>query len=256
MEPNKSLGQHWLEDQASIDSIIDYSNLNSTETVLEIGPGKGALTEYLLAKVDNVVAVEFDENLAKQLPGRFQTTKLKVFNEDCLKFDYTTLPKDFKVVANIPYYLTSNLLRVLSENANPPKDIILLIQNEVAERVAANPGKMSILGVTVQYFYKAELGPVINADKFYPIPKIDSQVVKLTRHSQPLFSDVDKDKFFKIVKAGFLQKRKKLHTSLSSGLMIPKVEAQKILDKAGVDGNLRPQELSLDQWYQIYKSIN
>lgn len=256
MEPNKSLGQHWLEDQASIDEIIEFSDLKSDETVLEIGPGKGALTEFLVNKVKSVIAVEFDEILALELPKIILSKGLKVYNQDCLKFDYSILPKDFKVVANIPYYLTSNLLRVLSENANSPKNIILLIQKEVAERVAAKSGKQSILGITVQYFYKAELGPIIKADKFYPIPKIDSQLVKLSRHSEPLFKNVDHNKYFKIVKAGFSQKRKKLHSSLSAGLGLSKKETQDILTSAKVDSNLRAQDLSLDQWFEIYKLIN
>lgn len=251
----KHLGQHWLEDQVSLTRICEAGEITQSDIVVEIGPGKGALTEHLVKDAARVIAVEYDNVLASTLPGRVRAENLEVINQDCLIFDYAGLPKDYKVIANIPYYLTSNLLRVLSENSNPPLTIVLLIQKEVAERVAANPGNMSILAVTVQYFYEAELDIVVEADKFNPAPKVDSQVVVLKRRPDLLFGDIDNQKFFRIVKAGFSQKRKKLKTSLATGLAMPKGKITSLLEASGVSPDCRPQELSLEQWFEIYKVI-
>ena len=157
-------------------------------------------------------------------------------------------------MANIPYYLTSNLLRVLSESPNPPAVIALLIQKEVAERVAAEPGDMSILSVTTQYYYQASLDMIVPAELFTPPPKVDSQIIKLVRRATPLFGDLDVPQYFRLVKAGFAQRRKKLRSSLSAGLHIEKSEVEKLLDQAGIDPNARPQELSLEQWHALYSA--
>jgi 16S rRNA (adenine1518-N6/adenine1519-N6)-dimethyltransferase len=151
--PKKSLGQHWLNDPASLKAMCDAAEITTEDTVLEIGPGLGTLTKLLVEQAREVVAVEFDEYLAKMLPQRIQSSSLTVKQQDILSFDYTSLPADYKVVANIPYYLTSNLIRVLSETSNQPSVAVLLIQKEVAERVAAQPGAMSLLSVTAQFYW-------------------------------------------------------------------------------------------------------
>lgn len=254
-KPKKSLGQHWLEDQASLRRICEVAELDSGDVVVEIGPGKGALTELLVPTVKEVIAIEFDGYLADTLKQRVTADNLTVVNEDCLEFDYTAVPEGYKVVANIPYYLTSNLLRVLSENPNPPALIVLLIQKEVAERVAASPGSMSILAVTVQNYYQTELDIVVEANMFCPPPKVDSQVVVLRRRYQPLYDEQNRQQIFRIVKAGFAQKRKKLKTSLSSGLRLPKQQVEDALKSANVSADCRPQELSLEQWQAVYDNL-
>ena len=254
-QAKKHLGQHWLEDQASLQRICEAGELDTNDTVVEIGPGKGALTEYLVQDAKRVIAIEYDNFLANTLLKRFEADNLVVVNEDCLVFDYSSLPAGYKVIANIPYYLTSNLLRVLSENPNPPKTIVLLIQQEVAERVAARPGDMSILAVTVQYYYEAELDILVSADKFNPAPKVDSQVVILRRRSKKLFGNIDQQKLFNIVKAGFYKKKKKIKTSLATGLGLEKEKVLEYLSKAGVSPDCRPQELSIEDWFKIYKQI-
>lgn len=251
----KHLGQHWLEDQNSLEQIAKLGELSGSDVVVEIGPGKGALTNYLVKLAGTVVAVEFDNHLASSLPGRVQAPNLDVVNQDCLVFDYSSLAAGYKVIANIPYYLTSNLLRVLSESSNPPELIVLLIQKEVAERVAAKPGNMSILAVTVQYFYEAKLDILVEASKFNPAPKVDSQVVVLRRRGAPLFGEIDEAQLFRLVKAGFSQKRKKMKTSLSAGMGVSKEQVMQYLQKAGVSADRRPQELSLDDWFEIYKAV-
>ena len=254
--PKKSLGQHWLHDEASLQAMIDAGTVSSKDTIVEIGPGLGTLTKYLVRTAKQVVAVEYDTVLAKQLPGRIAADNLEVVEADCLTFDYTRMPAGYKVIANIPYYLTSNLLRVLSELANPPAVIVLLIQKEVAERVAAVPGDMSLLSVSVQLYYSASLKRVVPAELFTPPPKVDSQIIQLVRRPQPLFTDLDYKQFFRIVKAGFSQRRKKLRSSLSAGLHMPKPEITRLLEAAGVSADVRPQELNLVQWYRIYEVLS
>jgi len=250
--PKKSLGQHWLHDEATLNYICDTADLNPGETVLEIGPGTGTLTKKLLERGAKVLAIEKDEKLAADLD---KYTNLRVVTSDILTFDLGQLPIGYKVVANIPYYLTSNLLRVLSESSNPPAMMVLLVQKEVAARIAAEPGQMSLLAISVQLYYEPELGKTVPAELFDPPPKVDSQVVILRRHAQPLFKDLDSQKFFQLVRAGFSERRKKLRSSLAGGLGMSKEEANELLKRAGVNPDARAQELSLDQWHDLYRQL-
>jgi 16S rRNA (adenine1518-N6/adenine1519-N6)-dimethyltransferase len=165
------------------------------------------------------------------------------------------MPADYKIVANIPYYLTNNLLRILCESSNPPSKMALLVQKEVAQRIVAKPGNMSVLSISVQLYYAVELGQVVPAKLFNPPPKVDSQIIGLTVRSEPLFNDLNNKKFFFVVKAGFSSRRKKLRSSLSGGLHTSKEKADQFLKEAGINGNLRAQELSLQDWHKIYKSL-
>ncbi len=179
---------------------------------------------------------------------------LEVHSNDILSFDLTKLPKNYKVVANIPYYLTSKLLRTLCESTNPPSNIALLVQKEVAERVASAQGDMGLLSVSVQFYCDVALGQLVPAKLFTPPPKVDSQILILT-YQGPRFEDVDPNKFFQLVKAGFSERRKKLRSSLSGGLGITKEKADTLLAKAGIDANLRAQELSLKDWHKIFLAL-
>jgi 16S rRNA (adenine1518-N6/adenine1519-N6)-dimethyltransferase len=255
--PKKSLGQHWLYDEATLDAIVDVAGVPAGGTVLEIGPGLGTLTRRLLARGAHVTAVEFDEALARNLQKTFAediaAQELTVVHEDILRFDLTQLPVGYKVVANIPYYLTSNLLRVLTESTNPFGTAALLIQKEVAERAAAKPGQMSLLSVSAQFYCDVSLGPVVPAELFTPPPKVDSQVLALRHRSEPLFGNsLDSRAFFRLVHAGFSQKRKTLENALSGGLAISKEQARQLLETAGIQPGQRAQALSLDDWYALY----
>jgi 16S rRNA (adenine1518-N6/adenine1519-N6)-dimethyltransferase len=251
----KSLGQHWLTDIEVLEAIAEYAEIKPTDTVLEIGPGLGDLTRYLARQAAHVVAVEIDEQLATKLPRRVPARNLQVVQANILHFDLESLPAAYKVVANIPYYLTSNLLRRLSESTNPPSLMVLLLQKEVARRIAAQPGRMSLLAVSAQLYYQPELGIVVPAKLFDPPPRVDSQVVILRRYAKPLFHELDSQKFFRLVKAGFSGRRKKLRSSLSGGLGLSKGQADGLLDRAGISGDLRAQNLNLDDWYQIYLNV-
>lgn len=250
--PKKSLGQHWLADEQVLAAMCEAANLTSEDVVLEIGPGLGTLTQLLVQRARQVIAVEFDLQLATKLPVLVTADNLQICAEDILRYDLSHLPAGYKVVANIPYYLTSNLLRVLCESSNPPQIIALLVQKEVAERVAAGPGSMSLLSVSVQFYCKVKLGMVVRAELFTPPPKVDSQILICSYRSKPLFEDVDTKRFFQIVKAGFAQRRKKLRSSLAAGLRIDKPQAEKLLAAANIDPNARPQELTLEDWHSLY----
>lgn len=262
--PKKSLGQHWLNDGPTLESICDSANVQKGDTVLEVGPGLGTLTRKLLNRGAKVVAVEFDKILAANLAASLQrdgtispkyADNLTVIESDILSFDLSKLPSGYKVVANIPYYLTSNLIRVLSESTNPFSSAALLIQKEVAERVVAGPGQMSLLSVSAQYYCEASLGILVPARLFTPPPKVDSQVLELTFRENPLFTDVDAKDFFRIVRAGFSQKRKTLVNSLSAGLSIGKDQAREVLATAAIDEKARAQSLSLEQWHLLYQAL-
>jgi 16S rRNA (adenine1518-N6/adenine1519-N6)-dimethyltransferase len=252
----KSLGQHWLHDQASLEAMCEAADVQASDTVLEIGPGLGSLTELLVARAGQVIAVEFDERLARELPGRVKAENLQIITQDILNFDFTTLPAGYKIVANIPYYLTSHLIRILSETADPPSTAVLLVQKEVAERVAAEPGSMSILSATTQFYWQVSLGRVVPAELFVPPPKVNSQILILVRRPGLLFEDVEPKDFFRIVKAGFAQPRKTLLNNLSAGLQYSRDEAQAVCDRASINSKRRAQTLSLDEWRSLYRSLH
>ncbi|HZM64276.1 MAG TPA: 16S rRNA (adenine(1518)-N(6)/adenine(1519)-N(6))-dimethyltransferase RsmA [Candidatus Saccharimonadales bacterium] len=253
--PKKSLGQHWLQDGASLQAMCDGVQLGPDDTVLEIGPGLGTLTKQLAARAKEVIAVEFDHGLAQKLPARVSSQNLMIIEQDILRFDLTRLPANYKVAANIPYYLTSNLLRVLCESRNHFSKAALLVQKEVAERVCAQPGGMSLLSVSVQFYCQADLGAVVPARLFTPPPKVDSQILLLAYRGKPLFPNVDTKVFFRIVKAGFAQRRKTLLNSLSAGLHLSRGETTAALEHAAILPTIRAQNLSLDQWHALYLQL-
>ena len=253
--PKKSLGQHWLKDRDVLSHIADEARITSEDTVLEIGPGLGTLTSELLRRAHKVVAVELDGELARKLPGQFPGTSLEVINQDILTYDLRTLPENYVVVANVPYYITSKIIQLLTTASNKPRAIVLLIQKEVAERLAAEPGDMSILAVSAQIFAKVRLGDVVPAELFTPPPKVDSQVVILEMREKPLVeADLEKQ-FFRVVKAGFVAKRKKLRSSLASGLHMSKPEVEALLQKLGISPDKRAEDLTIDDWLSIARSV-
>jgi 16S rRNA (adenine1518-N6/adenine1519-N6)-dimethyltransferase len=250
-KPNKSLGQHWLTDESVLQAIVHAANVTAGTHVLEVGPGLGTLTKELLDAGAIVTAVEFDPELAKQLPSRVQSENLTIVQQDILSFNLTSLSKEYVVVANIPYYLTSKLVRILCESSNPPQTAALLVQKEVAERIAAKPGGMSMLSVSAQVYNEVSLDIIVPAELFTPPPKVDSQVVVLKRRTSPYIPmNIEKD-FFRMVKAGFSERRKKLRSSLSGGLQIEKEQADELLKTAGISESARAQELSLEDWYKL-----
>lgn len=258
LQNNKSLGQHWLKDRDILADIADDAELSADDFVLEIGPGLGTLTSEILRRAGHVLAVEFDAELARKLPGQFPGKQLEVVNEDILQFDLSKVPAGYKVVANVPYYITSKIIEKLMTAKNKPSTVVILVQREVAERVAAEPGEMSILAVSAQVYAKARLGVAVPKEYFTPPPKVDSQVVVLKTREVPVVKSDDERLFFRVVKAGFSSKRKKLRSSISAGLALDKLATDQLLNEAHVDPNDRAEDLSLDDWLRImecYKGL-
>lgn len=252
--PKKSLGQHWLRDRDTLGYIADSAEITPDDTVLEIGPGLGTLTSELLRRAKKVIAVEFDEDLARKLPGQFPGKNLEVVQSDILAFDLSRLPAGYKVAANVPYYITSKIVQLLMTAENKPAVAVLLVQKEVAERLAAAPGDMSILAISAQVFAEVELGDIVPAELFTPPPKVDSAVVILRARNAPLVGGEDEKRFFRLVKAGFSAKRKKLRSSLSGGLAVSKDQVETHLQNAGIGLDKRAEDLSIDQWLSLLKS--
>lgn len=250
IRPNKSLGQHFLVDGESLNAIIDAADPGSSDTVLEIGPGLGVMTRPLCERAGRVVAVETDAILADLL-RRDAPTNLTVEEGDVLKYDLSQLPAGYKVIANIPYYLTSKIFRLLVESPNPPSVLSLLIQKEVAERIAAKPGKLSILALSVQFYGQPEIMRVVERHKFWPAPEVDSAVLRVNLTGQAF--KADPDRLFRLIKAGFGEKRKQLKNALAGGLNISMELAVEMIAKSKLPPMARAQELSLNDWERLYR---
>lgn len=254
LHPDKRLGQNFLVEDSALRKITAIAELNEEETALEIGPGLGSLTRYLAVMARRVVAVELDGRLVpalKQVLAGYANVEL--LQGDILGFDPAHLVETsgYVVVANIPYYITSLLLRHLLEASRRPTRMILTVQSEVAERLCASPGEMSLLALSVQVYGKPQIMAHIPAGAFFPVPKVDSAVVRVEIFPQPQIPIQYLDIFFRLAKAGFSQKRKTLRNSLSGGMAWAKEEAQAILDAAGIDPSRRAQSLSVDEWSQL-----
>jgi len=254
--PKKSMGQHWLNDEFSLEAICEAAAVTSDDVVLEIGPGLGSLTKLLVAKAKRVIAIEFDEKLAAALPMRIGADNLEVISQDILTFDFTTMPANYKIIANIPYYLTNNLIRAISETSNSPQIATILVQKEVAQRAAAKPGAMSLLSVTAQFYWEVSLGEEVAAELFVPPPKVNSQILIMNYRSKPLFDGIDEREFFRVVKSGFAQRRKTLLNSLSNGLHIDKETIEQVCTENDIDSGRRAQTLSLQEWHRLYNAIS
>lgn len=264
LKNNKSLGQHWLRDREILDAIAFSAEIEDGDFVLEIGPGLGTLTSSLLkfaGKNGRVLSVEFDENLAKKLPAQFPGKNLEIINADFLDFDLSKLPKNYKVAANVPYYITSKIVEKLLTSENKPSVAALLVQKEVAERMAAKAGELSILAIASQIYAEVSLDILVPREFFTPPPKVDSQVVVLKSREHNMIEifnsknncEVSEREFFRIIKAGFAAKRKKIAKSLSANLAISKERTAEILEKCEISPDLRAQDLEIEEWLKISK---
>ena len=253
MKNIKALGQNWLKNREILDNIamLSLPDNSNIETCLEIGPGLGTLTSSLLRIYPEVVAVEFDESLARNLPKSFPGKNLKVINEDFLKFDLNSITSPYVVAANIPYYITSPIIQKLITAEHKPARIVLLVQKEVAERIAAGAGEQTLLSLQVQNFAVATLGPVVGREYFTPPPKVDSQVIILDPKPTP---DVP-EKVLSLAKLGFTNPRKKLISNLSVSLQKPKAELAAIFAELSFNLNARPADLSLKDWEKLLANL-
>ena len=252
IKPNKGLGQHFLVDKPSLEAVMDAAGPKQADTVLEIGPGLGVMTRPLTRSAGRVIAVETDPVLAGLL-RRDAPPNLEVIQNDILRFNLAGLAPGYKVIANIPYYLTSKILRFLTETSNPPSIMSLLIQKEVAERIVAKPGQLSLLALSVQYYGTPQLLRVVERHKFWPAPDVDSAVLRIT-FSGPAFT-ADAQALFRLMKAGFGEKRKQLKNSLAGGFNLSADFAAALLKSARLRPTARAQELALRDWQRLYATV-
>ncbi|MBV7336285.1 16S rRNA (adenine(1518)-N(6)/adenine(1519)-N(6))-dimethyltransferase [Chloroflexi bacterium TSY] len=315
LKPKKSLGQNFVIDESYLETAIAAAKLTKQDTVLEIGPGLGGLTNYLATLAGRIVAVELDDRLVSILNKRFETEPhVSIVHGDILKtsldslLDYpvvsqnspvaalgtrkpdksafrcdcdedmvfsTALPDQaqprshpehgfavshdsqvsYKVVANLPYYITNAVLRYLFESPNPPQRAVVMVQKEVAQRICASPGNMSLLAVSLQLYSHPQIVDYVPAQAFYPRPKVDSAILRLDLLDNPAIPDIDPTQFFRIVRAGFSQKRKQLLNSLNGGLHLSKDQIAVALNHAGIDVKRRAQTLSLVEWGTLYRAL-
>lgn len=254
LRADKRLGQNFLQDSSSLEKIISAAEVEPMDTVLEIGPGLGSLTRYLAVSAKEVVAVELDPKLLPPLKATLLPyPNVRLIQGDILKLSTKDLTKEKNhlVVANIPYYITSALIRHLLESDPKPRRIILTIQKEVAQRICAIPGDMSLLALSVQVYGKPRIVAHIPAEAFFPVPKVDSAVLCVDIYSSPQVKSELLETFFQLIKAGFSQKRKTLRNSISSGLHISPTQAQDLLMRASIDPQRRAETLSIEEWERL-----
>jgi 16S rRNA (adenine1518-N6/adenine1519-N6)-dimethyltransferase len=280
--PTKSKGQNFLIDKNILNKILSAADLKSSDTVLEVGPGFGALTDELLRRVQKVFAVELDKKLFERLEMIYKHQEnLKIINEDVLEVeidsllsssgprskargskhadvDYPVKPGNdggavkYKVVANLPYQITSAVIRKFLENKLKPELLILMVQKEVAERICAKPGDMGLLSVSVQFYGKPEIAAKVSKNCFWPVPTVDSAVLKIT----PIKCEkIDEEKFFRIVRVGFAHPRKQLRRNLADGLHLPVEQIDRALLSANLNPKIRAEELGVDEWIKIAKLL-
>jgi len=257
LQPKKSLGQNFLVEEHALAKVVAAAELSPTDTVLEIGPGLGSLTRHLAKAAARVVAVELDQNLLEPLNYVLaDDSNVEIIHGDILTLQPSSfnLPPFYKVVANIPYYITSAVIRHLLEAEAKPSRVVLTIQKEVAERLCAQPPDMNLLAVSVQFYSEPKVVAKISAGAFYPRPEVDSAVVRLDVRSEPAVKVPSADEFFRLVKAGFGQKRKQLRNSLSTGLNLPAAQVEAWLTQANIDPKRRAETLSLEEWGDLVNS--
>ena len=250
----KSLGQNFLVDENALEAIIKAAELKSSDRVIEVGPGTGFLTERLIEQVKHVLCIELDQDMVNVLNDRFANSEnLEIVNEDVLKFPISNVqcPK-YKLVANIPYYITSPLIKHFLHSAQPPELMVLLVQKEVAQKICGKGGK-TLLSVQIEVFGEPDLIAQVPRTSFYPAPKVDSAVLRIRPHAQPLVPADQQKAFFRLVKFGYSQKRKKLSNTLAAGLHLKPKEIAEKMKSVGIDPNLRAEHLGVGEWSNLIK---
>ena len=251
----KSFGQNFLVDEAALERIVEAADLHSSDTVVEVGPGTGFLTEHLIKKAKRVIAVEFDADMVEVMKRRFKGVKnLEIIHSDILNWQIPDQVRDdkkgYKVVANIPYYITSPLIKHFLQSDCRPSEMVILVQKEVAEKIVGKTGK-SVITIETQVFGKPEVVAIVKAASFYPAPKVDSAILKIDVYKKPLVSEKKLKDFFRLVHQGYNQKRKKLRNTLAAAWHVEPVEAEARIKKACLDPNLRPEDVEIRDWMKL-----
>lgn len=257
LHPSRSKGQNFLVTESVYNDIIAAGELTKGDTVLEVGPGLGFLTARLAKAAGQVVTVELDDKLANFLQTALDSqavTNVTLLNQDILRFNPDNLPAGYKIVANLPYNISSIFLRTFLEQKNAPERMVLLLQKEVAQRLAAKPGAMSLLSLSVQFYSQPEIIRLVKAGNFWPEPKVDSALVRLKLDSgrSSAYSALEKKAFFRLARIGFSAKRKMFKNNLAAGLNLDLATAAEILKASNLPPQIRAEELSLDDWQKLF----
>jgi 16S rRNA (adenine1518-N6/adenine1519-N6)-dimethyltransferase len=263
VRPTRGMGQNFLIDRDALQTIVSAAHLTQSSVVVEVGPGLGVLTWELVQVAGSVTAIELDTRLANRLARVYaESSNLTLVNQDVLQTDIAALTqhKPYQVVANLPYAITSPVLRHFLESANPPTSMVVLVQREVAQRICAQPGDMSVLAHGIQVRAIPELIAVVPPESFLPAPEVHSAVMRLTLRDKPLIEPEREARVFRILKAGFLHARKQLGNSLSGGLAahgikIERSDAQAALVAAGIDPARRAETLSFAEWIVVTEKL-
>lgn len=264
LRPSRELGQNFLIDPQALHEIVAAAEITPTDTVIEVGPGLGVLTYELAQRAGRVIAIELDKRLAERLGQEFRAApNLEIVQNDIMRVAPGDLvgSTPYKVVANLPYQITSAIIRHFLEVRPAPDILVIMVQKEVAERIVAKPPDMSVLAHSVQFYAEAEIVARVPAASFVPAPKVDSAVLRLRRRARPAVDVDDVRAFFRTIKAGFLQARKKLGNALPSGLasMSIKIERetmQQLLTAAGIDPARRAETLTIDEWAAVHRRLH
>lgn len=255
----RTMGQNFLVDKQALAQIVVAADIQSADTIVEIGPGLGVLTAELSKRAGKVIAIEKDDKFADVLKTQYLNSNVEIVHQDALNFEpntYGLMAESYKLVANIPYNITSLIIRKFLEEDDKPEMMILLVQKEVAERIIAKPGDMSLLAVSVQFYAKVEIVAIVPKESFFPTPKVDSAIIKLVSKSDSKqVSKTEEKDFFRIVKFGFAAKRKTLENNLSAGMHIKKDDARDIIKKAGFAPNIRAEGLSVLDWLKLFETL-
>lgn len=258
----KSLGQHFLNSPTALAKIISAGEVTNEDIVVEVGPGKGVLTEELLKKAGKVIAIEKDRELVKFLGEKFYGEiigfRLDLIEEDILKWNpkdalFQKKPLNYKVIANIPYYITNAIIRLFLENDNQPEIMVILIQKEVAERIVARDGKESLLSIAVKSYGTPKIIAKVPAGAFVPPPKVDSAILTISNISKKNFEKIDEKLFFKVVRAGFAHKRKKLSGNLSK--LFKKDKIKTIFEQLNLSLDIRAEDINIGDWKKLVKEF-
>lgn len=258
VRPNKSFGQNFLVDRGALQQIVAAAEISPDDEILEAGAGTGVLTRELAQRARRVVAVELERDMLMLLA---KTTRpfanIEVIERD-LRFVnpgevFGQAP--YKLVANLPYYITAPTFRHYLESENPPRLLVVMVQLEVAQRITAGPGDLSLLGVSVQFYGRPRIIARVPARSFYPAPKVDSAILRVDVDPQAPLSSLERDRFFRVVQAGFSERRKQLHNSLTHGLHRKNEDVRGWLEAANIDASRRAETLSVDEWLQLWRAV-
>jgi 16S rRNA (adenine1518-N6/adenine1519-N6)-dimethyltransferase len=257
LKARKRLGQHFLVDETVLQRIVSAAEITPADTILEIGPGLGILTREMAGRAGRVIAVELDNRLAAILKQTLAPlTNVTIINDNILQLDPATLltgPTAYKVVANLPYYITSPVLRHLLEASARPEIMILMVQKEVAQRIAAAPGRRSLLSISVQYYGNPRIIDIVPAESFHPAPEVDSAILRIDVYPRPAVTVSDEKGFFDLVRGGFTASRKQIANSLAQGLAMDKPAVVTLLDRAGIRSQRRAETLTLEEWAELWR---